>query len=172
MDYQTLKRDTIEQIRQNPVSFLYAMLGKEGAFDGHAPASSVGYQPTIMHVVDDGDHISLTVAVWGEGECLTCEKTTYKAHSMPNENGAISWEFDERTCARGYDYEYNEAERFTDKLILGEAFSEWEDLANSVAAREDSQEYAWFFPVGTNAAFKLSGMMMFASTTETSKKAH
>lgn len=172
MDYQTLKRNIIEQARRDPASFLYAMLGKEGAFDGHAPASSVGYQPTIMHVVDDGDHVSLSVTVWKEAKFLTFEKTAYKAHSVLSENGAISWEFDERTCARGYDYEYNEAERFTDKLILGEAFSEWEDLANSVAAREDSQEYAWFFPVGTNAAFKLSGMMMFASTTETSKKAH
>lgn len=163
MDYKTLKRNIIEQARRDPFGFLYAMLGKEGVYYGHASAPSLDYGPTIMHVVDDGDHISLTVAVWGEGECLTCEKTTYKAHSMPSENGAISWEFDERTCARGYDYEYNEAERFTDKLILGEAFSEWEDLANSVAAREDSQEYAWFFPVGLNAAFKLSGMTMFAS---------
>ena len=32
MDYQTLKRDTIEQIRQNPVSFLYAMFGLGGVF--------------------------------------------------------------------------------------------------------------------------------------------
>ena len=39
MDYQTLKRNIIEQARRDPASFLYAMLGKEGAFDGLAPAS-------------------------------------------------------------------------------------------------------------------------------------
>lgn len=39
MDYQTLKRDTIEQIRQNPVSFLYAMFGLGGVFfDGPVTA--------------------------------------------------------------------------------------------------------------------------------------
>lgn len=99
MDYKTLKRNIIEQARRDPASFLYAMLGKEGAFDGHAPASSVGYQPTIMHVVDDGDHVSLSVTVWKEAKFLTFEKTTYKAHSVLSENGAILWEFDERTCA-------------------------------------------------------------------------
>lgn len=163
MDYQTLKRDTIEQARRDPASFLYAMLGKEGAFDGHAPASSVGYQPTIMHVVDDGDHISLTVAVWGEGECLTFEKTTYKAHSMPNENGAISWEFDDTTCDRGDDYKYDGAELFIDKLIIVESFNEWEDLVGDIAARGNPEEDAWFFPVGVNAACKYLGKMMHTS---------
>lgn len=163
MDYKTLKRNIIEQARRDPASFLYAMLGKEGTFDGHAPASSVGYQPTIMHVVDDGDHISLSVTVWKEAKFLTFEKTTYKAHSVLSENGAISWEFDERTCARGYDYEYNEAERFIDKIILGEAFNEWEDLVGDIAARGNPEEDAWFFPVGVNAACKYLGKMMHAS---------
>ena len=172
MDYKTLKRDTIEQIRQNPVSFLYAMFGKEGAFDGHAPAASVGYQPTIMHVVDDGDHGSLSVTVGKEAKFLTFEKTTYKAHSVLSENGAISWEFDDTTCDSGYDYQYAEAERFMDKLIFGVAFSEWENLVGDIAARENPQECAWFFPAGVNAACKYPGKMMYASTTETSKKAH
>ena len=39
MDYKTLKRDTIEQIRQNPVSFLYAMFGLGGVFDENLPSS-------------------------------------------------------------------------------------------------------------------------------------
>lgn len=164
MDYQTLKRDTIEQIRQNPVSFLYAMFGLGGVFfDGPVTAPLPQYRTAIAHVADDGEHISLSVTVWAEGKAITFDKATYKAHSVPSENGQLLWESDGTTYEYGDDYEYCEAERFMDKLILGEAFSEWEDLANSVAAREDSQEYAWFFPVGLNAAFKLSGMTMFAS---------
>lgn len=163
MDYQTLKRNIIETARRDPASFLYAMLRKEGAFDGHASAPSLDYRPTIMHVVDDGDHVSLTVTVWEEAESLTFEKTTYKAHSTPNENGAISWEFDDTTCDRGDDYEYAEAELFTDKIILGVAFSEWEDLVGDIAARGNPEEDAWFFPVGVNAACKYLGKMMHAS---------
>lgn len=163
MDYQTLKRNIIEQARRGPASFLYAMLGKEGAFDGHAPASSVGYQPTIMHVVDDGDHVSLSVTVWKEAKFLTFEKTTYKAHSVPSENGQLLWESDGTTYEHGDDYEYCEAEHFMDKLILGVAFSEWENLVGDIAARGDSQEHAWFFPAGLNPALRYPGKMM--STT-------
>lgn len=163
MDYKTLKRNIIETARRDPVSFLYAKLVGKSAFDGHIPASSLGYQPTIMHMTDDGDHISLTVTVWEEAKPLTFEKTTYKAHSMPNENGAISWEFDGTTCDRGDDYEYDEAERFIDKIILGEAFNEWEDLVGDIAARGNPEEDAWFFPVGVNAACKYLGKMMHTS---------
>ena len=163
MDYQTLKRNIIETARRDPFGFLYAKLMKKGVYYGHASAPSLDYGPTIMHVVDDGDHISLTVAVWGEGECLTCEKTTYKAHSMPNENGAISWEFDDTTCDRGDDYKYDGAALFIDKLIIVEAFNEWEDLVGDIAARGNPEEDAWFFPVGVNAACKYLGKMMHTS---------
>lgn len=163
MDYQTLKRNIIEQARRDPASFLYAMLGKEGAFDGHAPASSVGYQPTIMHVVDDGDHVSLSVTVWAEGKAITFDKATYKAHSVPSENGQLLWESDGTTYEHGDDYEYCEAERFMDKLIFGVAFSEWENLVGDIAARGNPEEDAWFFPVGVNAACKYLGKMMHTS---------
>ena len=165
MDYQTLKRNIIETARRDPVGFLYAQLPRrgKGVYYGHASAPSLDYGPTIMHVVDDGDHISLTVAVWGEGECLTYEKTTYKAHSMPNENGAISWEFDDTTCDRGDDYKYDGAELFIDKLIIVESFNEWEDLVGDIAARGNPEEDAWFFPVGVNAACKYLGKMMHTS---------
>lgn len=50
MDYQTLKRDTIEQIRQNPVGFLYAMFGLGGVFfDGPVTAPLPQYRTAIAH---------------------------------------------------------------------------------------------------------------------------
>lgn len=163
MDYQTLKRNIIETARRDPVSFLYAKFVEKGVYYGHASAPSLDYRPTIMHVVDDGDHVSLTVTVWEEAESLTFEKITYKAHSTPNENGAISWEFDDAICDRGDDYKYDGAELFIDKLIIVEAFNEWEDLVGDIAARGNPEEDAWFFPVGVNAACKYLGKMMHAS---------
>ena len=164
MDYQTLKRDTIEQIRQNPVSFLYAMFGLGGVFfDGPVTAPLPQYRTAIAHVADDGEHISLSVTVWAEGKAITFDKATYKAHSVPSENGQLLWESDGTTYEYGDDYEYCEAERFMDKLIFGVAFSEWENLVGDIAARGDSKECAWLFPCGLKPALNHAGMMMFAS---------
>lgn len=161
MDYQTLKRNIIETARRDPFGFLYTKLMEKGVYYGHASAPSLDYRPTIMHVVDDGDHISLTVAVWGEGECLTCEKTTYKAHSMPNENGMLIWALD----VSAYDAysDVQDADRFLPEIIIGEALEEWEEIAASIAARGDSREYAWLFPCGLKPALNHAGMTMFAS---------
>lgn len=91
---------------------------------------------------------------------------------MPNENGAISWEFDDTTCDRGDDYKYDGAELFIDKLIIVEAFNEWEDLVGDIAARGNPEEDAWFFPAGVNAACKYLGKMMHTSGRDEAREAH
>lgn len=172
MDYKALKNNLVKDICRDPIAFLYVMLGSKGVFYGHVSAPTLGYLPTIMHIADDGEHVSLSVTVWEEGEYLTFDKTTHKAHSTPNENGPISWEFDDTTCDSGYDYQYAEAELFMDKLIFGVAFSEWENLVGDIAARENPQECAWFFPAGVNAACKYPGKMMYASGQDEAREAH
>lgn len=134
--------------------------GDEGAFDGHVFSPNLRDVPVLMRLTND-DHISLSITEWYD-EMSCFDKHTSTAHSTPVESGELLWEFDGDTWERG-DYIPDGAERFTGEITVANALSDWEDLVNSVAAREDSQEYAWFFPVGLNAAFKLSGMMMFAS---------
>lgn len=151
MDYKTLKRDTIEQIRQNPVSFLYAMFGLGGVFfDGPVTAPLSQYRTAIAHVADDGEHISLSVTVWAEGKAITFDKAAYKAHGILNENGMLLWALD----VSAYDAysDVQDADRFLPEIIIGEALEEWEEIAASIAARGDSREYAWLFPCGLKPA--------------------
>lgn len=111
------------------------MFGLGGVFfDGPVTAPLPQYRTAITHVADDGEHISLSVTVWAEGKAITFDKATYKAHSVPSENGQLLWESDGTTYEYGDDYEYCEAERFMDKLIFGIAFSEWENLVGDIAA--------------------------------------
>lgn len=166
--YTTLRRETVKSARFDPLIFLYAHLGDEGAFDGHVFSPNLKDVPVLMRLVND-DHISLSVTEWYD-EMGRFDKHTSTAHSVPSENGQLLWESDGTTYEHGDDYEYCEAERFMDKLIFGVAFSEWENLVGDIAARGDSQEHAWFFPAGLNPALRYPGKMM--STTGQTREGH
>lgn len=107
------------------------------------------------------DHISLSITEWYD-EISVFDKHTSAAHSTPVESGELLWEFDGDAWERS-DYMPDSAERFSEEIMIANALSDWEDLVCRLDARKGPEEHAWFFPVGLNAAFKLSGMMMFAS---------
>lgn len=64
MDYYTaLRRETVKSARFDPLIFLYAHLGDEGAFDGHVFSPNLRGVPVLMRLVND-DHISLSITEW------------------------------------------------------------------------------------------------------------
>lgn len=93
MDYYTaLRRETVKSARFDPLIFLYAHLGDEGAFDGHVFSPNLKNVPVLMCLTND-DHISLSITEWYD-EISVFDKHTSTAHSMPVENGELLWEFD------------------------------------------------------------------------------
>lgn len=158
--YTTLRRETVKSARFDPLIFLYAHLGDEGAFDGHIFSPNLRDVPVLMRLTND-DHISLSVTEWYD-EMGRFDKHTSTAHSMPVERGELLWEFDGDTWERS-DYIPDGAERFTGEITVANALSDWEDLVGDIAARGNPEEDAWFFPVGVNAACKYLGKMMHTS---------
>lgn len=164
MTLDALKQRTIEAIREAPARFLYGQFREYGAFEHSIFArNGLNELPIIMHVID-GDQFSLLVTIW-DYVVDSFSKTTYKAHGIPNENGQLLWALD----VSAYDAytDVQDADRFLPEIIIGEALEEWEEIVNSIAARGDSREYAWFFPCGLKPALNHSGMMMFASNRDT-----
>jgi hypothetical protein len=161
MDYYTaLRRETVKSARFDPLIFLYAHLGDEGAFDGHVFSPNLRDVPVLMRLIND-DHISLSITEWYD-EMSCFDKHTSTAHSTPVENGELLWEFDGDTWERG-DYIPDGAERFTGEITVAKALSDWEDLVCRLDARKGPEEHAWFFPLGLGPASKHEGLMMYAA---------
>lgn len=161
MDYYTaLRRETVKSARFDPLIFLYAHLGDEGAFDGHVFSPNLRDVPVLMRLTND-DHISLSITEWYD-EMSCFDKHTSMAHSMPVERGELLWEFDGDTWERS-DYMPDGAERFTGEIMVATALSDWEDLVFRLDARKGVEEHAWFFPLGLESASKHDGLMMYAT---------
>lgn len=116
MDYYTaLRRETVKSARFDPLIFLYAHLGDEGAFDGHVFSPNLKNVPVLMRLTND-DHISLSITEWYD-EISVFDKHTSTAHSTPVESGELLWEFDGDAWERS-DYMPDSAERFSEETTL------------------------------------------------------
>lgn len=51
--YTTLRRETVKSARFDPLIFLYAHLGDEGAFDGHVFSPNLRDVPVLMRLTND-----------------------------------------------------------------------------------------------------------------------
>lgn len=161
MDYYTaLRRETVKSARFDPLIFLYAHLGDEGAFDGHVFSPNLRDVPVLMRLTND-DHISLSITEWHD-DISAYLKHTSTAHSTPVENGELLWEFDDGTWER-CGWIPDEADRFTGEITVANALSDWEDLVCRFDARKGPEEHAWFFPLGLESASKHDGLMMYAA---------
>ena len=167
--YTTLRRETVKSARFDPLIFLYAHLGDEGAFDGRVFSPNLKNVPVLMCLTND-DHISLSITEWYD-EISVFDKHTSTAHSTPVENGELLWEFDGDAWERS-DYMPDSAERFSEEIMIANALSDWEDLVGDIAARGNPEEDAWFFPAGVNAACKYLGKMMHTSGRDEAREAH
>lgn len=156
MTFETLKERTVEEIRKDPVGFLYEQFKRDGAFENSIVAGSdIDELPIIMRVIDS-EQFLLTVTGWDYiADCFS--KTMCVAHGTQSEDGSLQWEFD-FSDYNVYD-DAQEADRFLPEIIIGKALEEFGETAARIAAREGSRESAWLFPRGLKPALKYSVMM-------------
>lgn len=89
MDYYTaLRRETVKSVRFDPLIFLYAHLGDEGAFDGHVFSPNLRDVPVLMRLTND-DHISLSITEWYD-EMSCFDKHTVRQSKTENFCGNLT----------------------------------------------------------------------------------
>lgn len=156
------ERAIINEICENPISYVRNLFSKGGAFgDTLAARIDVSDAPMIVEV-EISNRVYLTIDLWA-CESHSYHQLTYEAATETSSGGETTWKLDAPTH-----YAEVECEGQRPDVInraAGDAMRQWTNMMNYYTnSRYADEEYAWFFPMGIENAEEFKGLLLHADT--------
>lgn len=156
------ERAIINEIRENPITYVRKLFSEGGAFgDTLLARMGVGNMPLMLEA-EISDRVYLTINAW-VCESQSYHQAEYEARTETFTNGETTWKLGAQTHYA--EVACGKPVARVEELAVGDATRQWANMMNYYTnSRYADEEYAWFFPMGTKRAERLKGLVLHADT--------